>query len=352
MNFLYKIIAVPLGYLMKGCYWVVNAINLPLPYVCTLFLFTLAKKIILFPLMMKQQKSQARMSAFTPMINDIRTRYKNNPEKQNEELTRLSTEYGYNPTSGCLPMILNLVIMLGLVEVIYRPLTYMLTCPSELITQLTSKTAELYLAEVGKELSANDRMVETYIIQYVKTNFAAFKDIFANYQTELTAIENLKMTIGSVALYEKPVLGFNWGVLIPVFSVVTQLASVFVSMKASGSMEGDAAAQTKSMMITTSLMFAVFSFMYPMGFSLYWGFQNLLSMIQSIILKKMYDPSKIKEEIQAEIKKKKKEKNARKTVSYTDKATGEVVTKEVSASESDRIRLQRAREIDFDRYGE
>ena len=78
--------------------------------------------------------------------------------------------------------------------------------------------------------------------------------------------------------------------------------------------------------------------MYPLGFSLYWGFQNLLTMVQSLLLKKMYDPEKMKQAILDEIKQKKKQKNAKRKVTYTD--------------EADRLRLQRAREIDAERYGE
>ena len=79
---------------------------------------------------------------------------------------------------------------------------------------------------------------------------------------------------------------------------------------------------------------------------------NLLSLVQNVILNKLYDPEKLKEELLEKIKQKKKEKNARKKVPVVDKATGEVKEKEVSASEADRIRLQRAREIDKERYGD
>ncbi len=350
MNFLNKILAVPLGYIMKGCYWVVTRLNLPLSYVFALLLFTLVTKILMFPLMMKQQKSTAMMSVFSPMIKDIQTRYRNNTEKQNEELSKLA-EYGYSPTAGCLPMLVNLLIMFGLVEVIYKPLTYMLTLPTELISGLTEKTIQL-AAAAGNTINPNDRMIETYIIQNVKTNFDAFSGFTTGYAREMAEVQQLQMSVGSINLYEKPSLGFNLTILIPLFSIVTMLISTLVSMKSSGSLQGEAAAQTKTMMLTTSVMFAVFSFLYPMGFSLYWGFQNLLSLVQNLILKKMYDPEKLAEEVKEKMRQKKKEKNSRKKITYTDKETGKTVEKEVSAGESDRIRLQRAREIDLERYGD
>lgn len=350
MNFINRILAIPLGYIMKGCYWVVTKMGLPLAYVFALLLFTIVTKLLMFPLMMKQQKSTTMMSVFSPMIREIQTKYKNNTEKQNEELSKLA-EYGYSPTAGCLPMLINLLIMFGLVEVIYKPLTYMLTLPSELIKSLTDKTVEL-AAAAGNTIAANDRMIETYIIQNVKTNFSAFSDLAANYGPQMESVRELEMSLGSIHLYEKPVLGLSITILIPLFSIVTMLISTLVTMKASGSLRGEAAGQARGMMLTSSIMFAVFSFMYPMGFSLYWGFQNLISIVQNLILTRMYDPEKMKQEVEEKIKQRKKEKNARKKIAVTDKETGRTVEKEVSASEADRIRLQRAREIDDERYGD
>ena len=349
MNFINSILAVPLGYIMKGCYWVVNKLGLPLAYVFTILLFTLITKLLMFPLMMKQQKSTAQMSAFQPLINDIQTKYKGNTEKQNEELAKLQ-EFCYNPTAGCLPMVINLLIMFGLVEVIYKPLSYMLTLPKALISALTEKTVEL-AAQAGTTIASGNRMIETYIIQYVKSAPASFAEFTASYANEMDAIQNLRMNIGSINLYERPKLALSLGLLIPIFSIVTQLLSTWVTMK-STDLSGSGSSQTRSMLVTTSILFAAFSFMYPMGFSLYWGFQNILSTLQSLLLRRIYDPEKMKAEIQEQMKKKKKEKNARRTVTYTDSATGEVIEKEMSAGESDRLRLQRAREIDAQRYGD
>ena len=346
------IVALPLGYVMKYCYWLVaDILRWPLSYVLALFLFTLITKVLMYPLMVRQQKSSAMMMAFNPMIQDIQRRYKNNPDKQNEEISKLTSEYGYNPAAGCLPMVINLIIMFGLVEVIYRPLTYMLTLPKTLVSELSTRTIEL-LSQAGTTIQSNNRMIETYIIEQVKTNFGSFADLAAEYGTELTRIQNLDMSIGSINLWEKPELKIGLALLIPLFSIVTQLLSTFVSMKTTATGDGDVARQTTTMLWTTSLMFAVFSFTYPLGFSLYWGFQNLLNMVQSIFIRKKYDPEKIKEQVLEEMKQKKKEKNARQKVAYMDKETGETVEKEMSAGEADRLRLQRAREIDKQRYGD
>ncbi len=352
MSLISGIIAYPLGYIMKGCYWLVTEVlHLPLAYVMALFLFTLITKLLMFPISVKQHKATATMSAFNPMIEELRNKYKNDQNKLNEELSRLQMDYGYNPTAGCAPMVVNLLIMFGLVEVIYKPLTYMLTLPKALVSTLSERTIEI-LTAAGTAINAKDRMIETYIIGQVKNNFSAFSDLAASYSSELASIQDLDMSIGSIDLYNKPELALSLALLIPLFSIVTQLISSVYMLKSSGSMSGNAAGQMRTTVLSTSILFAVFSFMYPLGFSLYWGFSNLLSLAQNVILNKLYDPEKLKEDLLEQIKQKKKEKNARKKIPVVDKTTGEVQEKEVSASEADRIRLQRAREIDRERYGD
>ncbi len=62
------------------------------------------------------------MSAFQPMMAEIQKKYKDKPEKQQEELMKLQQDYGYKPTAGCMPMLLNFLVMFGVIGVVYNPL--------------------------------------------------------------------------------------------------------------------------------------------------------------------------------------------------------------------------------------
>lgn len=115
MNPLY-ILGWPLGYVME---WIYNLIP---NYGWDIILFTLLINLIKIPLQLNQQKSMAKMSAFQPMIMDIQKKYKDKPEKQQEELLKLQRDYGYSPTSGCMPMLVNFLVMFGVIEVVYHPL--------------------------------------------------------------------------------------------------------------------------------------------------------------------------------------------------------------------------------------
>ncbi|MBQ8411477.1 MAG: membrane protein insertase YidC, partial [Ruminiclostridium sp.] len=89
-----------------------------------IIIFSLLIKSLLFPLNLKQQKNTAISQLFTPRVQEIQRKYKNNPEKQQEELTKLQKE-GYNPTGGCGTMVISMLILFGIVGVVYKPMTHM-----------------------------------------------------------------------------------------------------------------------------------------------------------------------------------------------------------------------------------
>lgn len=340
LNSIWGIIAVPLGYIMKYCYqFFKDILNLPLAYVWALLLFTIITKALLFPLSLKQQKSTAKMAAITPLMDEIKKTYAKDQRKQQEAMAKLQEEMGYNPLSGCLPLLIQFPIIFGLVEVIYKPLTYMLTIPKDIVAKLT---------ELLGTVPANQaRYVETKIIEMVQNpdNASRLGGIANEW---IAKIQDLDMSIGSINLWDTPSIkepSLLW--LIPIFSVVTMLLSSLISMKTSGNADVQGAGQAKTMTITMSLMFAVFSFMYPAGFSLYWGFSNLVIIGQSFLLKKLVDPAKLKAQALAEMEEKKKsaKKKNKKVVKVKDEKTGEIVEKEITAAELERLRLQKAREL-------
>ena len=101
-------LAMILGPLMRMLYQMIPN------FAVTMIVFTVIIKLLMLPLMIKQQKSMAKMSVFTPMVNEIQQKYKNNQEKMQEEMVKLQQEYGYSPTAGCLPMLVNMLVLFGI----------------------------------------------------------------------------------------------------------------------------------------------------------------------------------------------------------------------------------------------
>lgn len=83
-------------------------------YILAVFLLTLLVRVLLLPLNIKQMKSQVAMQEVQPKVAQLQKKYKNNPEKVNQEMMKLYKEYKINPMSGCLPLLLQMPILFSL----------------------------------------------------------------------------------------------------------------------------------------------------------------------------------------------------------------------------------------------
>ena len=339
MNILY-ILGVPLGYVME---WIYNLIP---NYGWDIIIFTIVIRLLSIPLQLNQQKSMAKMSAFQPMIADIQKKYRDKPDKQQEELMKLQ-EQGYKPTAGCMPMLVNFLVMFGVIEVVYRPLQRIfhigadaLTAAGEALTALgvsfTTVTRDTNI--IAQVIAGESTVTSCFTPEQVSTitEFGQHMDFFG---IDLTRVPQY-----SLAAENLPLL------ILPILAIVTMFISTHISMKASGQqMQGS----MKLTMYMMPLMYLFFCFTVPCAFSLYYVVSNILMTVQSIFMKKIYDPEKMKEEVLAEMAARKKEqkrgvKNT--TIKVIDEKTGQTVEKNISASEMNKRRLEYARKLDEERY--
>ena len=122
MNLIYTILGTPLGWIIWAIYQVIHS------YGWSLIIFTIILRLVQVPFAIKQQKSSARMGALQPKMAEInKGRRRIIRQKRQEELMKLQQEYGYNPMSGCLPMAIPFIILFGMIDVVYKPLTHRFT---------------------------------------------------------------------------------------------------------------------------------------------------------------------------------------------------------------------------------
>jgi YidC/Oxa1 family membrane protein insertase len=86
-------------------------------YGWVIIVFSIIIKIALHPLTRTSMKSMKKMQALTPLMNAIREKYKDDPQKMNQQVMNLYKEYGVNPAAGCLPMLLQMPILFALYSV-------------------------------------------------------------------------------------------------------------------------------------------------------------------------------------------------------------------------------------------
>ncbi|MEE0679779.1 MAG: YidC/Oxa1 family membrane protein insertase [Ruthenibacterium sp.] len=309
-------------------------------YGWALIVFTLLVNLVLLPLRIKQQKSTARMSAFQPKMQEIQKKYAKDKNRQQEELMKFQQEYGFSMTAGCMPMALNFLFIFGIIEVVYRPLQYILGVSQDVIAQMV----EIANSTLGESLIATDYRVQSTLINLVKSNGEAFSSVLGD---KLADVQNFQMMFFGIDLGQTPLSSWpSIAIIIPILSVVTMIIVQVITMKMSGQ---EMSGSMKALPWIMSIMFGYIAFTIPTGFSLYYTVSNIASFIQSLIAKRIYDPEKVKAQVEAEIEAKRAEKKKKKQVKIKSES-GETVMKEVSEAELARIRLARARAIDEERY--
>lgn len=148
INFLYSLIGTPLGYVLYFIYEIgIKNVGV------AIILFTFIIRLIQLPLSIRQQKNTAKSAIFAPKVREIQQKYRNNQEKQQEELAKLQQQ-GYNPMGGCGSMILTFLILFGVLDVVYRPLTH--------ITHLNADTEIPVMIEESYNVKAAEIFVNEY----------------------------------------------------------------------------------------------------------------------------------------------------------------------------------------------
>lgn len=98
-------------------------------YGIAIILFTIVTQVVMLPLAIKQHRSQKIMAELTPKTKELQEKYKNDRETLNRKTLELYKEKNYNPLSGCLPMIFNLFVVIGLFSVLREPGKYVFHDP-------------------------------------------------------------------------------------------------------------------------------------------------------------------------------------------------------------------------------
>lgn len=267
------LITTPLGYIISFIYDLVQN------YGFAIIIFTIIVKLLMLPLVIKQQKSTVQMQKIQPELKVLQKKYANDQQRLSQETMKLYKKYDINPAGGCLPLLIQLPIIFGLYQVITRPMQYILHMGTDLIQKvadvlkdggfITEAVANLATKQnqitVASSMADNLAFVEEKVGQVLSTiNFDFF-----GLDLSLTP----KLSVVSVL----------W--IIPILSAVTAYLSGKITTKLSGNEQ--AAEQMKSMNIMMPLMSGYFCFIMPTGVGLYWVMSNVIQIIQQIVVTKI-----------------------------------------------------------------
>jgi len=122
-------------------------------------LFTLLVKAASFPLTLKQQKNMAVSQLFTPRVQEIQRKYRGNQQKMQEEMQKLQKE-GYSPMGGCGPMILTMIILFGVLDVVYKPMTHIERFDKLIIEQTVDLSKQVEFTSIVLE---NEESLQAFL---------------------------------------------------------------------------------------------------------------------------------------------------------------------------------------------
>lgn len=103
-----------MAWLLNNLYYFTSSVGLP-SYALAIILLTILIKVVLYPLTQKQMKSMMGMQRIQPKIKEIQDKWKKkDPKKMQEEIMKLYKEHNINPAAGCLPLLIQMPILIAL----------------------------------------------------------------------------------------------------------------------------------------------------------------------------------------------------------------------------------------------
>lgn len=295
MNFLEQLF----GYVLRGCYWLTHN------YIVSLLLFALVFQLLLFPLGWKQQKNMANQAKLRPQEMAIRNKYKGRNDqktmqKMQQELQELHQKNGSSPFAGCLPMLVQMIIIFPLYWVVIRPLQY---CGG-----LSYSTCYSLANAIGLEFNNGQPASTTFQVDIARKLSEGWLPDASLVDSEgvnvLEAVNNMinrfggdipNATLFGVDLGVTPLSALKtaswWLILIPVINLGLMYLSQFLSNKLNyqsvqQETQQGSSGSMKIMMYVLPLMTFFVTANFATAIGIYWIFRTILSMVQQLILHK------------------------------------------------------------------
>ena len=317
-------------------------------YALSLLFYALIFKVLFIPFSIKQQKNQIAMAKLTPKIELIKAKYRGRTDrvtmqKQQMEIMELQQKEGYSAFSGCLPLLIQLPLIMLLYVVIQNPLSYIAKYDATLIDEqakiMFTEEHDVYFKDgdfedyTFEDLSEQDKkhavIAKAYNIvnppaegaepidfEYINSKsiqiqlVGMIKNYVSKGDAEANEIKALGINIDSIPnfnlfgvnLAEEPsISNFSVLVLIPLLAAISSWFSMWITRKFNsnpnmGPQDAQARASMRIMDLVMPLMTLFIAFNFSGMLGLYWVFQSVLGVGQSLIIAKVMPLPKYTEE--------------------------------------------------------
>lgn len=278
MDTIINFISYWLSFVMRGCYAVLGNYGL------SLIVFTLITKVILFPINIFIQKNSIKMVQMQPQIDALKIKYVDDKDKFVDEQLALYKKNHYHSSLSIIPLIFQLALVMGLLGIVYNPLTYVLG-----IDNASTDTLNVWLAEdMGITDAGSSAQLEiTRLIQegHIPPNTVGDE------------------TIDLIKGFGLDFCGFNLGLhpsfkgnyillLIPILAGLSALIMCVVQNRVNVLQITAGKLNKYGMTIFMIAFSSYFAFIVPAGVGLYWIFGNLFAVPNMLILNAVIPPKK------------------------------------------------------------
>lgn len=342
MTQLFYYISIPFGWLMKGCL-AISGQN----YLIALIFFTLIIQVLLCLVFgIKQQKNMRKQALMAPKAAAIRKKYAGRNDqatrqKMQQETMELYQENGYSPAGGCLPMLIQLPIIMALYNVIVYPLQYTYMITTDQVAKIieafkgTSLLAENVVQSLGDKFNiAMTRTAQIEILNLLKDGNPQAKEIvkgvvgdrinyaLPNYKTFGLDFSTILGMPGKEGNWHGASL---WLLIVPVLIVGVMILSQELTKKFSyqdpAMKEQQNGCSMKTMLYVMPVFSAYISLQLPAAVGVYWVYRSIAATLQQFVMSKVMPmPTFTEEDYKAaekEINGTSKKKNNSPKVPYT-----------------------------------
>ena len=273
------------GFFMYHCYRFLQ------DYGLSIILFTLITKIILLPISIMVQKNSIKMVQMYPELNHIKAKCFGNKDMISEEQYKLYKKNHYHPMLDLVPVIAQLVILMGVINVIYQPLTYLLQMGQDQI--VASLAAFCNLTGISLDVSSIQIQLISWLHQGNMEVFREQDSVFvAVTYDQIDAMMSLDLHFCGFDLGLVPIQAGGISLLVPVLAAASSWLMCFTQNRSNVlQSEQSKANQWTTLLISVGLSLYLGLFV-PAGVGFYWIVSNLFSIAQMYLLNYFIDPKK------------------------------------------------------------
>lgn len=223
-----------LGWLETILKWIMEVINKVVHnWGVSIIIMTILIKLAMFPMTRNQSMSTLKMQEIQPKVQAVQTKYKDNPQRMQQEMAKVYQEVGYNPMSGCLPMLVQFLILWSMYN---------------LFNNYFEFRGSSFIPHWIEDLSSGDSI---YVFKF-----------------------NI------------PFFGNHLRILPLIYLASQLLFGKITNMGGTAGAAGSSQAQMKMMMYGMPILFFVLFYNAPSGLLLYWTVSNIFQMVQQVIINK------------------------------------------------------------------